>query len=130
MERAGSAAGDQAKRSRGGRPAKSGPSPVWRPGVAASSADARAVSGLRPEAISSCQELADRRKCRESAARRRKENAAAERREAPPVGVSHRRSPAIRRWTCPRGGHGVRRSAPASVGALLPLIFRGTEETK
>ena len=43
----------------------------------------RAASGLRPGAISPCQELADRRECRESAARRRKE----ERRSRAPKGA-------------------------------------------
>src|ERR1043165_3086849 len=61
----------------------------------------------------------------ESAARRRSENAAAERRKA--------RRPALlagglRRSEdrpCREAGHGVRRSAPALVGALLPSLFEG-----
>src|ERR1041385_4427277 len=32
-----------------------------------------------------------------------------------------RSSPAIRRWTCREAGHGCGASAPAPVGALLPL---------
>jgi len=77
-----------------------------------------------------CQELADDRWARcaidESAARRRKENAAAERRKA--------RRPASWAGDLRRSGdrsaretdHRVRRSAPAPVGALLPLIFLGS----
>ena len=77
-----------------------------------------------------CQELADDRWARcaidESAARRRKENAAAERRKA--------RRPASWAGDLRRSGdrsaretdHRVRRSAPAPVGALLPLIVLGS----
>src|ERR1051325_11460663 len=108
----------------------------------------RAASGLRPGAISPCQELADGgrsataglaevlarkadlkpdhespeqpRKARPDAARK---NAAAERRKARPARVMGWASPAIRRQARPRGAPRVRRSAPAPVGALPPHFF-------
>ena len=78
--------------------------------------------------MASCQELADDRWARfcatgESAARRRSENAAAERREArrPTLLAGDLRDPEID--PIARPGHGVRRSAPAPVGALLPSFW-------
>ena len=64
----------------------------------------------------------------ESAARRRKENAAAERREArrPRAGDLRRSGDRSARET----DHRVRRSAPAPVGALLPLIFGERENRR
>src|SRR4051812_39902277 len=65
----------------------------------------------------------------ESAARRRKENAAAERREArrsairPVISGDPEMGPLARRTT------GCGASAPAPVGALLPLIFSGSGKT-
>src|SRR5947209_10923600 len=63
----------------------------------------------------------------ESAARRRSKNAAAERRKARrrayPTGHLRRSGDGLDR----EAGHRVRRSAPAPVGALLPLFFSGAE---
>src|SRR5438270_4030908 len=85
-------------------------------------AHTRAASGLRPEVLwppARSWLTAARKRAAESAARRRKENAAAERRKARrwayPAGDLRR----FRRSVRPRGGPRVRRSAPATVGALL-----------
>ena len=47
-----------------------------------------------------------------------------------PARVMGRSSPANRRWTAREAGHGVRRSAPAPVGALLPYFFGSAKSTR
>jgi hypothetical protein len=101
------------------------------PGCLASSAGTRAASGLRPEAISSCQELADRRKCRESAARRRKEDTAAERREARRPAIRPVISERSRRSTLSRGGSpGVALPHQRLSALCSPHFFRERKRTK
>jgi hypothetical protein len=119
-------------RSRGGRPEKSGPSPVWRP-------DARprqpahgrrrgSARGRYPPARSWL--MAALSALLKSAARRRKEDAAAERREA-------------RRWAIPpvisgdpeigplaRRTIGVRRFRTSACRRSAPPHFQGAEEDK
>src|SRR5947208_890137 len=130
MEQAGCAAGEQAKRSRRRAPGEIRAFAGAAPGCPASSAGARAASGLRPEATPSCQELADRRKCRKARpdAVRKTPQQSVERRAGgripPVISGDPEMDPAARRVI----GCGV--SAPAPVGALLPLIFWGAETDK
>ena len=153
-EQAGGGTGERVLNPAIGRPGNPGLRSVRRPGARLATGT-RAASGLRPGAISPCQELADggwsrlpkvaadvlaRKAGRsrtqrgppvpKSAARRRKENAAAERREA-------------RRWAIPpaiSGDPEIGPTARRATGAAFrtsacrrsaPLIFsRGRKRTK
>src|SRR4051812_23102216 len=101
-----------------------------RPRVSLASSHSGGVGAPPGGTKASCRSwlTAARKRAAESAARRRKENAAAERRKARrrayPAGDLRRSGDRLDR----EAGHRVRRSAPAPVGALLPLIFGGAEK--
>src|SRR5436853_1180667 len=130
-EQAGGGTGEQVPKSGSRRPAIPGLGLVRRPRTWFAATHPGGGGAPPGGTMASCQELADGGvDAAESAARRRSENAAAGRREArrpayrPVISGDPEMGSTARRAT----GCGV--SAPAPVGALLPLIFRGAENRR